>query len=75
MNIPIRAVYKRSEGRGGGRATLEHAEYAQVPAELVMGTLAQAGMDAARHAGDIESAEDIARAITRAEADGKIMTL
>jgi len=74
MMIPIRATFKRAD-KPGGRAEMIDAVYADVPVELVMGTLAKAGESIARRKGDEDSADKIHRAIDLAEADGKLITM
>lgn len=74
MNIPIRATFRRAD-KPGGRATMVRAEYADVPDELIMGQMAQAGADIAIHRGDEDNFVRIRRAIDRAEMDGKIITI
>lgn len=74
MMIPIRATFKRAD-KPGGRAEMIDAVYADVPMELVMGALAKAGESYARRKGDEDSADKIHRAIDRAEADGKLITM
>ena len=51
------------------------AVYADVPDELIMGQMAQAGADIAIHRGDEDNFVRIRRAIDRAEMDGKIITI
>ena len=74
MMVPIRATFKRAD-KPGGRAEMVSAVYADVPMELLVGTLAQAAMDVAMHSGDEDCYLEIRHAIERAEADGKIMTM
>lgn len=76
MLIPVRACYKRSKkGEKPRPPQMISAEYAEVPDELVLGTLAQAGLERALLAGDTEAAGIISRAIDKATADGKLMTM
>ena len=74
MIIPIRAFYARGT-KPGEEPQLISAEYADVPTELIAGTLAQAGVDIAFGRGDTEGAQILSNAIGRARADGKIKTL
>lgn len=74
MMIPIRAVFNRSQTRGG-RATLAEVQCADVPDALLMGTMAQTAADIAIHAHDEENFIRIRRAIDAACEDGKLMTM
>lgn len=74
MMIPVRATFRRAD-KPGGRAVMIDAEYADVPVELIMGTLAQSAAAIVRRERGEDDYQTIRQAMDRAEADGKIMTM
>ena len=74
MRIPIHAIFARGT-KPGEEPRLISADYAEIPDNLLMGTMAQAAIDVATVRGDMESAHTLSEALSRAQADGKIQTL
>lgn len=74
MRIPIHAIFARGT-KPGEEPRLISADYAEIPDNLLMGTMAQAAIDVATVRGDMESAHTLSDALGRAQADGKIQTL
>lgn len=74
MRIPIRAVFARGT-KPGEEPRLIDATYAEVPDTLLMGTMAQAGVELATVRGDMDGAHRLSDAIAAAGRDGKIQTI
>ena len=74
MRIPIHAFFARGT-KPGEEPVLLSADYAEIPDALLMGTMAQAGVELATVRGDMESAHTLSDALGKAQADGKIQTL
>lgn len=74
MRIPIHAFFARGT-KPGEEPKLISADYAEIPDALLMGTMAQAGVELATVRGDMDSAHRLSEALGRARADGKIQTL
>lgn len=77
IRIPIRATYSRSErgAAAGFEPKMLSAEYADVPAALMMGTMAQCAKAHAQSAGDDEAAQIITEAMDKARAAGDMMDM